>query len=106
MRPGKDGGSLTGADGTLTSGATGGQGIILDPLSRSDRERAGAAAQAGVARLRAAILEHKAAIEAAGPIHVADDVSRARAVVKRGADERLWALAENRRAEEDRCRTS
>jgi hypothetical protein len=53
MRPGKDGGSLTGADGTLTSGATGGQGIILDPLSRSDRERAGAAAQAGVARLRA-----------------------------------------------------
>jgi hypothetical protein len=53
MRPGKDGGSLTGADGTLTSGATGGREIILDPLSRDDRERAGAAAQAEVARLRA-----------------------------------------------------
>jgi hypothetical protein len=78
-----------------------GQGVILDPLSRDDRERAGAAAQAEVERLRAAILEHKAAIEAAGPIHVADDASRARAVVKRGADERLWALAEYA-SEEDR----
>lgn len=44
--------------------------------------------------LRQAILDHKAAIEAAGPIFVADDVSRERAAVKQAADQRLWALAE------------
>lgn len=44
--------------------------------------------------LRQAILDHRAVIEAAGEVMVADDLSRERAALKRAADEALWTLAE------------
>jgi hypothetical protein len=44
--------------------------------------------------LRAAILAHRAVIEAAGEVNVADDASAARAALKHAADLELWAHAE------------
>jgi hypothetical protein len=44
--------------------------------------------------LRQAILDHKKAIQDAGDVYLADEASVKAAMIKRDADLKLWALAE------------